>query len=360
MIDSRIFINYRRGDSQGSAGRLFDRLLHHFKREQIFIDVDAIEPGVDFIASLDKQVSNCSAFVAVIGPGWLNATNADGRRRLDDPCDNVRVEIESALKRDIRVIPVLVDGASMPRPSDLPSSLQPLSRRNAVEIAHHRFAADCDHLAVAIKRALGMAASPATALQAAVQPLPELAAQSFFDSTTAQPSINQTSLKRLVANKRSWPEILFSFRGRISRRPFVLGILILVASAFVLGVPMLMITDQDLGAIDDPATRSLRHLIENRFLTVMSACLAWPSWALVLKRLHDIGHGWMLFLIMVALDISVTVADALDMDDLSSRLTLVYLGFIVMLAAIKGVPGGNKYGPDPLAPAETSSERAPA
>src|SRR5438477_4584974 len=125
MTEGCIFINYRRGDSQGSAGRLYDRLLQHFERERIFIDVDAIEPGVDFVVSLDKQVSSCSAFIAVIGPGWLTAKNADDHRRLDEPSDYVRVEIESALKRDIRVIPVLVDGASMPRPSDLPASLEP-------------------------------------------------------------------------------------------------------------------------------------------------------------------------------------------------------------------------------------------
>src|SRR4051794_2513939 len=174
--DGGVFISYRREDSQGAAGRLFDRLTDHFDRERIFIDVEAIEPGIDFVVALDHQVSRCGAFIAVIGPGWLNARNADGHRRLDDPSDFVRVEIESALKRDIRVIPVLVDGASMPRASELPPSLEPLSRRNALEIAHHRFAADCDRLADAIRRALGIELPSATWSGMAPQAIMGLAA----------------------------------------------------------------------------------------------------------------------------------------------------------------------------------------
>jgi uncharacterized membrane protein YhaH (DUF805 family) len=359
MIDGRIFINYRRGDSQGSAGRLYDQLSHHFERDRIFIDVDAIEPGVDFVVSLDKQVSNCSAFIAVIGPGWLNARNADGQRRLDDPSDYVRVEIESALKRDIRVIPVLVDGASMPRASDLPGTLEPLSRRNAMEIAHHRFAADCDNLAAAIKRALGMAAVPATDAQGAVQSVSTPAVQSLLDAAAAPPSTDQAASPPLVAGKRGWPEILFSFRGRICRKQFVLGTLIIFAVAIGLAIPMFMITDSDFGASNDPATKPLRDLIEKRFLTILTVLTSWPVWALVLKRLHDIGQGWMLFLVIVALDVAMIVLDVLDKDDLSNQVLLVYLGFIVMLAAIKGAPGANRYGPDPLAPAERVPVRTP-
>src|SRR5262249_11601055 len=93
------------------------------------MDVDAIEPGVDFVKALDEQVAGCIAFIAVIGPRWLTARGNDGNPKLDNPTDYVRLEIESALKRDIRVIPVLVDGALMPTPSDLPSSLQALARR---------------------------------------------------------------------------------------------------------------------------------------------------------------------------------------------------------------------------------------
>src|SRR4051794_31269459 len=120
LVTGRIFISYRSGADQAAAGRLYDQLLRHFDHEQLFMDVDSIEPGVDFVKSLDEQVAACIAFIAVIGPRWLDARNDAGTPKLDNPTDYVRVEIESALKRDIRVIPVLVDGASMPRPSDLP------------------------------------------------------------------------------------------------------------------------------------------------------------------------------------------------------------------------------------------------
>jgi uncharacterized membrane protein YhaH (DUF805 family) len=353
MTEGRIFINYRRGDSQGSAGRLFDRLLHHFERDKIFIDVDAIEPGVDFVDSLDKQVSSCSAFIAVIGQGWLAARNAAGRRRLDDPSDHVRIEIESALRRDIRVIPVLVDGASMPPPSELPASLEPLSRRNAVEIAHHRFTADCDDLAAAIKRALGIAAPSAMAPGTAAQPamLLQPAGPNMPAPSGAQQSIDQASAQELPPAKRSWPEILFSFSGRISRKQFLLGALVVIAIVAAFLIPFLVLTDQLFSAVDEQTqavAKPLRELLEKRIGAIMGIIMFWPSWALILKRLHDIGHGWMTFLAVAALDVAATVLDLLDMDELSTQVLLVYLGVIVMLAAIKGVQGSNKYGPDPL------------
>src|SRR5215813_14874679 len=125
LVTGRIFISYRRGDDQAAVGRLYDKLLQHFDREELFMDVEAIEPGVDFVKSLDEQLAACIAFIAVIGPRWLTARGNDGNPRLDNATDYVRLEIEAALKRDIRVIPVLVDGASMPQPSDLPLSLRP-------------------------------------------------------------------------------------------------------------------------------------------------------------------------------------------------------------------------------------------
>jgi hypothetical protein len=107
-----IFINYRRDDAPGVAGRLFDYLAGRFSREDLFMDVDAMKPGVDFAKQLDNQVSHCRVLLAVIGPHWLDAKDKTGVRRLDNEKDYVRVELASALKRDIAVIPVLVDGAT--------------------------------------------------------------------------------------------------------------------------------------------------------------------------------------------------------------------------------------------------------
>jgi len=145
-----IFINYRRDDVPGVAGRLFDHLAARFSRRSIFMDVDAMKPGMDFVKQLDTQVSQCDVLLAVIGPHWYDAKDQDGHRRLDSDTDYVRIELASALKRDIPVIPLLVDGAVMPAAGGLPDDLKSLTRRHALELRHTRFDAD----ALAVMRAL--------------------------------------------------------------------------------------------------------------------------------------------------------------------------------------------------------------
>jgi len=148
-----IFINYRRDESMGMAGRLHDRLAQSFGRKNLFMDVDHIPPGVDFVTHLNNQVAACKFFIAVIGPNWLNVRNEMGERRLDDPDDFVTIEIEAALARDIRVIPVLVDGARMPKVEELPKSLKPLVRRQAIELRHAHFGRDAEALIEKIREA---------------------------------------------------------------------------------------------------------------------------------------------------------------------------------------------------------------
>ncbi|MFZ0426234.1 MAG: toll/interleukin-1 receptor domain-containing protein [Xanthobacteraceae bacterium] len=149
----KIFINYRRGDDSGYAGRLYDRLQDKFEPQQIFMDVDSIAPGLDFVRELNDRVAECDVLLAVIGKDWIDARNAAGGRRLDDPDDFVRIEIAAALSRDKRVIPVLVGGAQMPRPEELPEPLRPLARRNAVRLTYERFRADTQGLVKALQRA---------------------------------------------------------------------------------------------------------------------------------------------------------------------------------------------------------------
>jgi hypothetical protein len=151
-MSGKVFVNYRRNDSSASAGRLYDRLAARFPKNQIFIDVDNLDPGIDFVEAIEQSVGSCDVLIAVIGRYWLSSSEAEGSRRLDNPDDFVRLEIATALKRKIRVIPVLVDGASLPRPSDLPDDLKSLLRRNAVEVSHTRFGADSDRLIAAIER----------------------------------------------------------------------------------------------------------------------------------------------------------------------------------------------------------------
>jgi len=158
-MTGKIFINYRRGDEPGFTHALLGRLEQAFPAERLFIDVDNIPPGEDFVRALESQVAQCDALLAVIGNGWLDATDESGSRRLDDPNDFVRIEIESALKQGKRVIPVLVHEARMPRPDELPEAIRPLATRNAVRLTHERFRADVQGLIKALQGALAEVAS---------------------------------------------------------------------------------------------------------------------------------------------------------------------------------------------------------
>ena len=129
-----VFISYRRGDSADITGRIYDRLVQHFGKDFIFKDVDSIPLGIDFRQHLDRAVGQCRVLLAIIGRGWLEAKTEAGGRRLDDTRDHLRIEIEAALRRDIPLIPVLVQGAVIPPEQDLPSSLQTLAYRNALAV----------------------------------------------------------------------------------------------------------------------------------------------------------------------------------------------------------------------------------
>ncbi len=145
-----VFISYRREDTAGFARLIYDRLTNKLGRDSVFFDVDNIPVGLDFVDILSERVGKCYALIAVIGKNWVSSADIHDRRRLDDPNDFVRIEIEAALERKIRVIPVLVDGAPMPQPGDLPDSLKKLVRRQGIEISHTRFDSDVERLTRAL------------------------------------------------------------------------------------------------------------------------------------------------------------------------------------------------------------------
>jgi hypothetical protein len=147
-----VFISYRRQDAPDLAGRLYDRLEERFGEDRVFMDVDSIEPGLDFSAVISRAVSSCAVLLVVIGDKWLTAADARGRRRLDNPDDYVRLEVEAGLTRDVRVIPVLVEDVAMPGSRELPDSLSQLAGRNALEISHARFRRDAERLIAAVER----------------------------------------------------------------------------------------------------------------------------------------------------------------------------------------------------------------
>ena len=144
-VMSKIFISYRRDDSAGYAHAVYRELGQHFSKDRLFMDVDTVEPGVDFVRVIEEAVGECDVLLALIGKRWANV-GGGATSRLDDPEDFVRLEISTALARDIRVIPVLVDGMTMPSGETLPPSLKPLTRRNAIEISNTRFNFDVERL----------------------------------------------------------------------------------------------------------------------------------------------------------------------------------------------------------------------
>lgn len=159
LMGRAIFISYRRDDSEGEAGRLYDDLVRAFGDSSVFMDVAGINPGLDFRKAIDSNVASCGVLLAMIGPTWATITNGSGQRRLEDANDFVRLEIASALQRDIPVIPVLVHEARMPSPDVLPDNLRDLAYRNSVEITHVRWNSDV----ALLTKALAQYVSPSSA-----------------------------------------------------------------------------------------------------------------------------------------------------------------------------------------------------
>ncbi len=147
----RIFICYRREDASGHAGRLRDALSARFGSEEVFLDHEAIGPGENFVQAMSRAIGSCEVFLAIIGNQWLSVTNRNGARRLDDPDDHVRREIVEALGRNVRLIPILVEGADMPRAAELPKPLEPLAIRNAFALNDEEWESDVERLAAALR-----------------------------------------------------------------------------------------------------------------------------------------------------------------------------------------------------------------
>jgi hypothetical protein len=161
----RIFVSYRRDDSADAAGRIYDRLEAHFGRESVFIDVDTIPFGVDFRKHLSDAVSRCDVLLAIIGDQWTSARYRKGpnrgKRRLDDPTDYVRIEIDVALSRGVPVVPVLVGDASIPTAENLPDCLRDLVFRQATEVrSGPSFRADIDRLIRGLQQFFHQPCSP--------------------------------------------------------------------------------------------------------------------------------------------------------------------------------------------------------
>ena len=154
-MSGKIFVSYRRGDTDGIAGRLYDRLVETFGRDNLFMDVVKLSPGIDFVTHLNKQLARCDTFLAIIGPKWSKVKDKAGKRRLHRPDDWVAIEVGAALGRGIRVIPVLVDGAKMPKTRELPNSLKALARLQYIEVRNAHFGRDVEELVSTLQKEVG-------------------------------------------------------------------------------------------------------------------------------------------------------------------------------------------------------------
>jgi hypothetical protein len=180
---NQIFISYRRADSADVTGRLDDALIARFGREVVFKDLDSIPHGEDFVSRVTEAIEGAKVVLAVLGPDWVSATDSSGARRLDDPNDLVRVEIETALRLHLPVIPVLVRGANLPAEAELPASLWPLRLRNGTPVrSDPDFRGDVDDLAAS--------------LEALVVPPPDPAAPSDSSSELATLDAAESYLSR--------------------------------------------------------------------------------------------------------------------------------------------------------------------
>jgi TIR domain/Kelch motif len=150
-------MSYRRQETEWPAGWLFDRLAEHFHGAEVFKDIDSIEFGDDFVEVITTAVQSCDVLLALIGDRWLTMTDDEGRRRIDNPDDFVRIEIQAALDRNVRVVPILIYGARMPQAQDLPPSLAGLVRRHALELSVSRFDDDVSRLLRVLDKTLAEA-----------------------------------------------------------------------------------------------------------------------------------------------------------------------------------------------------------
>jgi TIR domain len=155
-----IFISYRRDDSAGFAGRLYDRLSARFGAEHVFMDIDTISPGHEFAADIERALSECDACIVLIGRQWESITLPDGRRRLEDPTDFVRLEVAAAIRRGITVFPVLVEGAKPPAAASLPEDIRDVSGRQAIELSNERWNYDVGRLILALEQLGGAGERP--------------------------------------------------------------------------------------------------------------------------------------------------------------------------------------------------------
>jgi hypothetical protein len=200
----RVFISYRREDTAGYAGRLYDSLTSRLDVADVFMDVGDIEPGVDFTVAIADAVESCDVMLALIGSRWVTAVTPEGRRRLEDPDDYVAAEIGAALDREVRVIPVLIENTPMPAADTLPERLRGLARRNAIELSTVSWRTDLEALVAALHRLTPQSRPPS---QPTVGNLPTNLEATADASTTAGRPAPPSDRQPLFRRRGVWAAV---------------------------------------------------------------------------------------------------------------------------------------------------------
>jgi hypothetical protein len=226
VTEARVFISYRRADAAGEAGRLADHLLKRFGADRVFLDIETIESGDDFVQVLQRSLQETAAVLVVIGRQWVDIRDAAGKRRLDDPADFVRQEVEAALGRGVPVVPVLVQGAPLPRAEDLPTPLAPLVRRQTATLDHAEFHADaerlCDRLAPLLARGGGWwpLPVPLAATAAVVLVVAALGGYAWYRGQAAERQREAAEASARVERTRQVAALVETATGQRQRRQF--------------------------------------------------------------------------------------------------------------------------------------------
>jgi hypothetical protein len=204
---SSTFVSYRRNDAPAHAGRIYDRLAERLGKDNVYMDLDSTVPGADFADVIERTIAQCDAFIVVIGRDWVSALRASGARHAEGSEDWVRREIAAALARNIRVIPVLVQGANMPSPVELPDDIKGLARRHAIELSETAWSAQLGLL----MDALPAAPTPSASIRGLQFRSPGRGHRPH-DSGTRRPSIRAAAMA-LVACALAVIVVIVALRG---------------------------------------------------------------------------------------------------------------------------------------------------
>jgi peptidylprolyl isomerase len=257
----KVFLCYRREDSGAHAGRVKDWLERDFGADVLFMDVDNIPMGRNFVKVLREEVAKCEVLLAFIGQDWLDVRDEDGNRRLDNPHDFVRIEIAAALQRDIPVVPILLDGAKIPSANRLPKDLEELSFRNGIDLRLSSFRSDVGRLREGLKKELRdpgtteikspKQAREAHPKQVEGKPGSSLAAADTAAADTAAVAEPKTTIEGLTRSRPEAYPIKKPTKGWLT--PVVVGIVLLgviAASVFVYVISLAMKYESGAGMLE--------------------------------------------------------------------------------------------------------------